>query len=82
VNKWWNQRPEALLDWAIALDNKLGEIEMSLHTWWAESFAVWPPSDRPKSGQMILERAIDSAEWERIERAHRFAAMMTKGRWR
>jgi hypothetical protein len=70
------------MDWAIALDNKLGEIESSVQNWWAKTFAVWPPSDQPLSGQVILERAIDPAERERIERAHRFAAMMTKGRWR
>jgi hypothetical protein len=70
------------MDRAIALDNKLGEIEQSVHEWWTEACGIWPSSDQTMTGQAILERAIDPAERDRIERAHRFAAMMTRGRWR
>jgi hypothetical protein len=82
MDKWWQHRRVMLMNWAIALDTKIGELERSVQSWWTETFGTWPVSDQTTTGQPILERAIDPAERDRMELAHRFAAMMTRGRWR
>jgi hypothetical protein len=82
MDTWWNEYRNILMRSAITLDQKIGEIEDAIHSWWTERFTAWPNPDQPKTGQPIVERAIDPAERERIDRAHRFASMMTRGRWR
>jgi hypothetical protein len=82
IQQWWAQRSEKLLRQAIALDQKLGDIELAFHQWWGDCVAVWPPGERPIANRVIVEPAIDPRELERLEREQRFAAIMTKGRWR
>jgi hypothetical protein len=82
IHRWWAQRSERLMRQAIALDQKLGDIEQAFHHWWDDCIAVWPAAERPIAKRLIVEPAIDPRELERLEREQRFAAIMTKGRWR
>jgi hypothetical protein len=82
MDKWWHDCRDTLMRGAISLDRKIGDIEDAIHLWWTERFSAWPNTDQPMPGQRAVERAIDPAERERVDRAHRFAAMMTRGRWR
>ena len=81
MNKWWNECRDTLMSWAISLDRKIGNVEDAIQMWWTERFTAWPTADQPMPGQPAVERAIDPVERERVDRAHRFAAMMTRGRW-
>jgi hypothetical protein len=82
MNTWWNERRETVMSWAYMLDRKIGELEDAIHMWCGEHFTAWPNPEHPMPGQPAPERAIDPAERERIDRVHRFASMMTRGRWR
>jgi hypothetical protein len=81
MDKWRHDCRDTLMNWAVSLDKTIGDVEDAVHLWWSERFTTWPNPDQPMTGRPVVERAIDPAERERIERTRRFAAMLTRGRW-
>ncbi|MFL5759378.1 MAG: hypothetical protein ACJ789_06555 [Thermomicrobiales bacterium] len=70
----------ALMRRAIALDQKLGDIEQAIHGAWANCFVIWPPSQQPVPSPITVDMSIE--ERERLDLASRYAAAMTRGHWR
>jgi hypothetical protein len=81
MDSWLNDCRDSLLCWAISLDRAIGKAQDVVNCWWNERIAVWPDSDQPFPGQPIVERAIDPAVLEQLNRNYRRAAIMTRGRW-
>jgi hypothetical protein len=82
IVRHWAHLREALIRWAVALDQKIGDLETAIQQGWNDCIGVWPSNEQPIAQRAMVESTLDPLERERIERERRSTSMMTKGRWR